>query len=60
MNLTHTHPELSLTINAHSGQKQPHNLNDNLQAKAKSGKYLIEKCQSEHYQQLFFKYYVKL
>ena len=46
-------------INADSGQKQPHNYNDNLQAKAKSGKYLIKKCQSEHNQQLSFKYFVE-
>ena len=36
-------------INTHSGQKQPHNFNDILKAKVKSGKYLMENCQSEHY-----------
>ena len=30
---------------------QPHNFNDILQAKAKQGKYLQEKCYSEHYPQ---------
>ena len=46
-------------MNAHSGQKQPLNFDDIMQEKAKSGKYLMEKCQSEHYLQLSFKYFVK-
>ena len=30
-----------------------------LQAKANSGKYLLEKCQSEQYLHLYFKFFVK-
>ena len=36
--------------------RQTNNFNDILQAKVKSGKYLLEKCQSEQYLQLPFKY----
>ena len=46
-------------VNAHSSQKQPANCNDILQARAKSGKYLMGKYQAEHYLQLFFKYFAK-
>ena len=46
-------------INGQSCQKQPHNFNDSLQAKAKSGKYLMEKYQLEQYLQLSLKYFVK-
>ena len=45
--------------NAHSGQKQPDNFDEILQANAQLGKYLKEKCLSEHFQQLSFKYLVK-
>ena len=38
---------------------QPNNYDVVLQAKAKLGKYLTEKCYSEHYQQLFFNHFVK-
>ena len=46
-------------IIAHSSQKQTHNVDNILQAEAKSGKHLMKKCQSEHYQQLFFNFLVK-
>ena len=38
---------------------RPHYFNDSLQAKAKTGKYLMEKYQSEQYLQLALKYFVK-
>ena len=41
--------KVDLSINAHRGQNQHHNVDDTLQIKAEPGKYLIEKCQSEHY-----------
>ena len=46
-------------INAHRGQKRPHNFGEIRQAKVEFGKYLKEKCKSEPYQQLPFKYFVK-
>ena len=46
-----------LPINAH--QKQPDNFDEILQANAHVERYLKEKCSSEHYQQLSFKYFVK-
>ena len=42
-----------------NGQKQPDNFDEILQAKETLGKYLNEKCYSEHCQQLSFKYFVK-
>ena len=50
---------MGLPINAQGGQKEPHYFNDSVQAKAKSGKYLMEKYQSEQYLQLSLKYFVK-
>ena len=35
-------------MNAHCVQKKPHNFNEIFQAKEESGKYPMEKCQSEH------------
>ena len=46
MGFTYINP---ITSNALSDQKQPHNFDDISQEKAKSGKYLMEKCQSEQY-----------
>ena len=46
-------------INAHSGQNQPDNFDEIFQVLAQLAKYLKEKCLSEHYQQLSFKYFVK-
>ena len=40
-----------------AAKKQPDNCDEILQAKAKLEKYLKEKCSSEHYQQLSFKYF---
>ena len=48
-----------LPINAHSGQNQPDNFDEIFLLKAWLAKYLKEKCWSEHYQQLSFKYLVK-
>ena len=48
-----------LPINAHSGQNQPDNFEEIFQILAQLAKYLKEKCWSEHYQQLSFKYFVK-
>ena len=39
--------------------KLPDNFDEILEAKAKWWKYFMEKCQSEYYQQLSFKYFVK-
>ena len=47
-------------FNARSGQKQPGNLGEIYQIKAQVRKHLREKCLSEHYQQLSFKYFVKI
>ena len=46
-------------INAHSGHKQPDNFDEILQANTHVERYLKEKCSSEHYQQLSFKYFIK-
>ena len=48
-----------LPVNAYSSQKQLDNFGEILKLKANLGKYLKEKRQSEHYQQLSFKYFVK-
>ena len=45
-------------INSHSGQKQPYNFDEIWLAKAKLGKCLMEKYQSEHYLQLSYRYFV--
>ena len=37
-------------VKGHSGQKKPDSFDETLQAKAKIGKYLKEKCYSGHYQ----------
>ena len=42
-----------------SGQKRSYDFDEILQAKANPGKYLEQKCYSEHYQQLPFKYFEK-
>ena len=47
-------------LNAHSGQKQTDNFDEILQVNAHVKNYLKEKCSLEHYQQLSFKYFVKL
>ena len=47
-------------IHAHRAQKRPDNFDEILQANTYLGKHLIEKCWSEHYQQLSLKYFVKL
>ena len=39
---------MAQTVNAHCGQKQPDNFYEFLQANAELGKYLKEKCLSEH------------
>ena len=53
--------DLNLTkpINVHGGQNQPDNFDEILQLNAWEVKYLKEECQSEHYQKLSFKYFVK-
>ena len=51
---------ITLTHYVHSGQKQPEDFDEVLQAQVKLGNHAKEKCYSEHYQQFSFKYFVKL
>ena len=47
-------------ISAQFEQKLPVSFDEILQAKAILGKYLMAKCYSEHYPQLFVKYFLKI
>ena len=49
----------SYPINPYRGRKQHKDYNEILYAKAELGKYLMEKCYSEHFQNLSFKIFAK-
>ena len=54
------HTPVSYPIGTQSGQKRPDYFVDIFLAKAFYQKYLKEKCLSEYYQQLSFKYFVRI